>query len=81
MAKKQFELIYPTHLIKEPLIYKMAKTMDVIFNIRRAKVTPKIGEIVLELEAKDDKTLEQAVAYLTKNGVTVEPVTHDTLES
>ena len=81
MVKKQFELIYPTHLIKEPLIYKMAKTIDVVFNIRRAKVTPKIGEIVLELEAADDKTLDQAVQFLTKNGVTVEPATHSALES
>lgn len=81
MAKKQFELIYPTHLIKEPLLYKMSKAIDVVFNIRRAKVTPKIGEIVLELEAKDDKTLEQAVQFLSKGGVTVEPITHDTLES
>jgi L-aspartate semialdehyde sulfurtransferase ferredoxin len=79
--KKQYELIYPTHLIKEPLIYKMSKTLDVIFNIRRAKVTPKIGEIVLELEANDEKSLNEAVQYLVKNGVTVEPVTHDTLES
>lgn len=81
MVKKQFELIYPTHLIKEPLIYQMAKTVDVIFNIRRAKVTPKIGEIVLELEAADDQTLDQAVQFLTRNGVTVEPITHSTLES
>jgi L-aspartate semialdehyde sulfurtransferase ferredoxin len=79
--KRQYELIYPTHMIKEPLIYKMSKTLDVIFNIRRAKVTPKIGEIVLELEANDEKSLNEAVQYLVKNGVTVEPVTHDTLES
>ena len=81
MVKKQFELIYPTNLIKEPLIYKMARTVDVIFNIRRAKVTPKIGEIVLELEAADDKTIDQAVQFLTRNGVTVEPVTHSAMES
>jgi len=79
--KRQYELIYPTSLIKEPLIYKMSKKLDIIFNIRRAKVTPKIGEIVLELEGKDDAALDQAVQYLTQNGVTVEPVTHDTLES
>lgn len=81
MPKKQVELIFPTHLIKEPVIYKMAKAVDVIFNIRRAKVTPKTGEIVLELEAADDKTLDQAVQFLTKHGVDVEPVTHTTLES
>ncbi len=81
MVKKQFELIYPTNLIKEPLIYQMVKTIDVVFNIRRAKVTPKIGEIVLELEAADENTLEKAVLFLTTKGVTVEPITHDTVES
>ena len=81
MPKRQCELIYPTNLIKEPLIYKMSKQIDVIFNIRRAKVTPKVGEIVLELEAADDKTLDQAVQFLTRNGVTVEPVTGTTVES
>lgn len=81
MVKKQFELIYPTNLIKEPLIYQMAKTIDVVFNIRRAKVTPKIGEIVLELEAPDDKTLDKAVQFLTRKGVTVGSISHTTLES
>ena len=81
MPKKQVELIYPTNLVKEPLIYQMSKALDVVFNIRRAKVTPTTGEIVLELEAKDDATLEKAVQFLAKKGVTVEPVTHSTLES
>jgi L-aspartate semialdehyde sulfurtransferase ferredoxin len=81
VVKKQVELIYPTNLIKEPVIYKMSKTLDVIFNIRRAKVTPTIGEIQLELEAKDDATMEKAVQFLTKAGVQVEPITHSTLES
>ena len=59
----------------------MSKALDVVFNIRRAKVTTTTGEIVLELEAKDDATLEKAVQFLSKKGVTVEPVTHTTLES
>jgi L-aspartate semialdehyde sulfurtransferase ferredoxin len=81
MVKKQLELIYPSNLIKEPIIYQMAKSIDVIFNVRRARVTAKIGEIVLELEANDEKTLDQAVQFLTRKGVTVEPVTHTALES
>ncbi len=81
MVKRQVELIFPTNLIKEPVIYKMAKAVDVIFNIRRAKVTPTIGEIQLELETKDDATMEKAVQYLTKAGIQVEPITHSTLES
>jgi hypothetical protein len=59
----------------------MAKAVDVVFNIRRAKVTPKTGEIVLELEAADDKTLDQAVQFLIRKGIEVEPITHSTLES
>jgi ABC-type methionine transport system ATPase subunit len=81
VPKKQVELIYPTNLVKEPLIHQMSKTLDVVFNIRRAKVTPTTGEIVLELEAKDEKTLEAAVQFLTKKGVSVHPVTHSALES
>ena len=80
-VKRQIELIYPTNLVKEPLIHQMSKKFEVVFNIRRAKVTPTTGEIVLELEAADDKTLEAAVKFLTQKGVTVEPVTHTTLES
>jgi hypothetical protein len=81
VAKRQLELIYPSNLIKEPVIYQMAKTIDVVFNIRRAKVTAKTGEIVLELEAADDKILDQAVQFLTRKGVDVEPITGTTVES
>ena len=81
MVKRQVELIFPTNLIKEPVIYKMSKAIDVVFNIRRAKVTPTVGEIQLELETKDDATMEKAVQFLTKAGIQVEPITHSTLES
>lgn len=81
MPKRQLELIYPSNLIKEPIIYQMAKSIDVVFNIRRAKVNSKTGEIVLELEASSDQTLDQAVQFLTRKGVTVEPITHTTVES
>ena len=81
VPKKQVELIFPTQLIKEPVIYKMAKAIDVVFNIRRAKVTTRTGEIVLELETKDDATMAKAVEFLTAQGIQVEPITHSTLES
>jgi L-aspartate semialdehyde sulfurtransferase ferredoxin len=81
VAKRQFELIFSAALIKEPIIYQMAKAVDVVFNIRRAKVTNKVGEIVLELEADSDDTLNEAVQFLTGKGVDVEPITHTTVES
>lgn len=78
MAKKQVTLVFPQHLIKEPVIYMMAKEHDVIPNIRRAKVTETVGEVTLELEGAEDN-LTRAVAFLEKRGVKVEPVVGDVL--
>ena len=76
MARKQVTLIFPQHLIKEPVIYMMAKEHDVIPNIRRAKVTEHVGEVTLELEGAEE-SLKRAVAFLEKKGVKVEPVIGD----
>jgi ABC-type methionine transport system ATPase subunit len=76
MARKQVTLIFPQHLIKEPVIYMMAKEYGVIPNIRRAKVTETVGEVTLELEGSDEG-LKQAVVFLEKRGVKVEPVVGD----
>ena len=80
MARKQVTLIFPQHLIKEPVIYMMAKEYDVIPNIRRAKVTESVGEVTLELEGSEEG-LKHAVAFLEKKGVKVEPVVGDVVSS
>jgi L-aspartate semialdehyde sulfurtransferase ferredoxin len=80
VSKHQLELIFPANLIKEPVIYEMAKKIDVVFNIRRARVTAKIGEIILELEGSD-AVLAEAEAFLTAKGLNVQPVTGSTVES
>lgn len=76
MARKQVTLVFPQHLIKEPVIYMMAKEYDIIPNIRRAKVTETTGEVTLELEGSEE-ALRHAVAFLEKKGVKVEPVVGD----
>jgi len=76
MAKKQVTLIFPQHLIKEPVIYTMAKECDVMPNIRRARVTETVGEVTLELEGTEDN-LKKAVQFLEKKGIKVEPVVGD----
>ena len=48
--KKKVKLIFPQHLVREPIIFTMAKNYDVMPNIRRARVTDTVGEMVLELE-------------------------------
>ena len=79
MAKKMVHLVFPQKLIKKPLIYTMAKKYNVVPNIRRAKITEKVGEVTLELSGtKGD--LEKARIYLEKSGVKFEPVVGDIVE-
>ena len=80
MARKQVTLIFPQHLIKEPVIYMMAKEYDIVPNIRRARVTESVGEVTLELEGSDEN-LKCAVQFLEKKGVKVEPVVGDVVSS
>lgn len=79
MATVWVRLTFPQKLIKQPVTYEMAMKYKVVPNIRRAKVTPTVGEIVLEL-AGTPANLDKGLAYLAKRGVKVEPVTGSALE-
>ena len=79
MAKRKVKLTFPQHLIQEPVIFRMARRFDVMPNIRRAKITETVGEVVLELEGADD-ALKHGLAYLAEQGVIVEPVEGDVIE-
>lgn len=79
MAKKLVKLTFPQKLIKKPVIFTMAKKYDVMPNIRRARVTEEIGEMVLELEGEEGN-LGKGIAYLRNAGVIVEPVTGNIIE-
>jgi ABC-type methionine transport system ATPase subunit len=73
MSTKRVKLTFPQDLIKEPIIFTMAKKFDIMPNIRRAKVTESVGEVVLELEGTERK-LEEGIAYLKERGVKIESV-------
>ena len=79
MAKQQVKLTFPEELIREPVIGKMTKQYQVMPNIRRAKVTETLGELVMELQGPEDE-LERALAYLRQQGVRVEPLVGDIVE-
>jgi ABC-type methionine transport system ATPase subunit len=79
MVKKRVKLTFPQDLIKEPVIFTMAKQFDVMPNIRRARVTEGVGEVVLELEGAEKK-LDEGIAYLKERGVKVEPVVGESAE-
>ena len=78
--KKRVHLIFSPTLVQKPITWELSKKFDIVFNVRRAKITETVGESVLELEG-DGPTLDAALAWLKGLGVQVELVTHDTLES
>jgi ABC-type methionine transport system ATPase subunit len=77
--KTRVKLTFPQNLIKEPIIFTMAKNFDIIPNIRRARVTETVGEMVLELEGEDEN-IKSGIESLTQQGVDVELVEGDILE-
>lgn len=77
--KKRVRLTFPQELIRKPVIFRMAKKYDIMPNIRRAKVTEDVGEMVLELEGKEDD-LEKGIKSLRNQGVKVELIEGDVIE-
>ena len=77
--KKRVKLTFPQNLIKEPVIFTMAKQFNVVPNIRRARVTETVGEMVLELEGPDE-ALEKGIQWLREKGIDIELVEGDIIE-
>jgi len=77
--KKRVKLTFPQRLIKEPVIFTMAKKYDVMPNIRRARVTETVGEMILELEGTEEN-LEKGIKFLSEQGVEVELAEGDIIE-
>jgi ABC-type methionine transport system ATPase subunit len=77
--KTRVKLTFPQDLIKEPVIFTMAKKFNIIPNIRRARVTETVGEMVLELDGSDEN-VEKGIESIKQQGVDVELVEGDILE-
>jgi ABC-type methionine transport system ATPase subunit len=77
--KTRVKLTFPQDLIREPIIFVMAKEFDIMPNIRRARVTETVGEMILELEGADDN-IAKGIESIKQKGVDVELVEGDILE-
>ncbi len=77
--KRRVKLTFPQNLIKEPVIFTMAKKYDVLPNIRRARVTDTIGEMMLELEG-DEANLDKGIKSLQEQGIEVELIEGDVIQ-
>jgi len=66
-------------LVQQPLIYYLGQKFNIVTSIRRADVSENKGWVVLELDG-DEKDIEQGLAWMTSQGVRVDPVTGDVVE-
>ncbi|MGO9015413.1 MAG: NIL domain-containing protein [Dissulfurispiraceae bacterium] len=77
--KRRVKLTFPQNLIKEPVLFTMARKYDVLPNIRRARVTDTVGEMILELEG-DEENLEKGIKSLQDQGIEVELIEGDVIQ-
>jgi L-aspartate semialdehyde sulfurtransferase ferredoxin len=78
--KSRLWLMYPPRLITNPVIWELAHKFPVITNVRQASVTDEIGIVCLELEGQRPD-IKAAIQWLEKNGIKVEPVEINVIES
>lgn len=77
---RRFWLTYPPKLITSPVIWELGHKFEVITNIRQASVSDVLGILCLELEGRRS-VVKDAVKWLEKQGVRVEPVEINIIES
>jgi L-aspartate semialdehyde sulfurtransferase ferredoxin len=78
--KTRLWLMYPPKLIKTPVIWQLGHKFEVTTNVRQASVTDEIGVVCLELEGKR-AVIKDAIKWLERMGVNVEPVEINVIES
>lgn len=77
MVSKRIVLTFPHKLLDKPIVYKLVKDFDLVFNILQAKITPKEeGLMVLELTGKKEN-YAKGVKFLTEMGVNIQPLSKD----
>lgn len=67
-TKKNIHFEFSQELVREPLLYKINRSFDVIVNIRGASVTDQGGFIALELEGETTE-VDKVLDYLRGQGV------------
>lgn len=72
MKSENVLLIFKSNIMYKPVIYRLAKDFDLVFNILEAKILPRReGRILLELRGEEDQ-IEQGLKFLEEHRVVVE---------
>ena len=80
MSRARLYLSFPESLVERPLIFEAANRFGVMPNIRRANVESHSGWVILELTG-EQQAIDDAVAWFSEVGVSVNRMEGDVLES
>jgi L-aspartate semialdehyde sulfurtransferase ferredoxin len=72
MKSKNVLLIFRSNIMYRPVIFRLARDFDLVFNIMEAKILPRReGRILLELRG-DDELIAKGIKFLQDHQVIVE---------
>ena len=77
--KLRVYLTFNEDTVREPIIWKLGKSFEVVTNIRTAEIKEHMGLVGLEIEGEDE-VVESAVKWLEAQGVHVEPIEQNVIE-
>ena len=66
-------LFFPAELVRQPVVYTVAKTYRLVPNIRKARVSEGQGETTLDFTGTEED-LKQGIEHLPRLGVKVKPL-------
>jgi len=75
--KKRILIRFKKNMIDKPIVYRLVKDYNLIFNILRANVLPNADSImVMEIEGEEDD-FQKGIEYLIDAGCGIEPIEQD----
>jgi formate hydrogenlyase subunit 6/NADH:ubiquinone oxidoreductase subunit I len=75
--KKRFILRFKRNTIDKPIVYRLAKDFDLVYNILRANVSPRAESMMaMEIEGSDEN-FARGVEYLRSWDIATEPIGQD----
>ncbi len=75
--KKRVILRFKRKTIDKPIVYRLARDFDLVYNILRANVSPRAESMmVLEIEG-EEAHFAAGMEYLSSCGLVIEPIAQD----
>jgi len=77
MMKKRMILRFKRNTVDKPIVYRLVKDYDLIFNILRANFLPRADSMmVMEIEGMEEN-FERGIEYLKSWNIDIEPIEQD----